>query len=56
MREQLLALAVGPDLGPRVLAARERSVVRHSPVRIDPHDGAEVIGEILGRIELEALG
>ena len=50
-----VAMAVGPDLRPRILLTDEGVVVGDRSVRIDAHDLAEIVGEILRRAELEAL-
>src|SRR6186713_3244107 len=49
-----IAMAVRPDFGTCILAD-EGIVLRDRPVGIDAHDLAEVAGEVLRRIELEAL-
>src|SRR5690606_21716099 len=47
--------AVGPDFILCVRLADKRIVLRDGAVSVDAYDGAQVIGEILGRVELEAL-
>src|SRR6185436_10245795 len=42
-----VAMAVRPDLGPRACAPDERIVFRNRAVRIDPHDLAERVAEVL---------
>src|SRR5690606_30844200 len=50
-----IAVPVGPDLGPSVLAIDERIVVRCGAIRIDPHDLAPVPGQILRIFHLKTL-
>src|SRR5215207_10237525 len=50
-----VAVAVGPDLRARIAAADEGVVLRHGAVRVDAQNLAQMTGEVLRRIELEAL-
>src|SRR6202795_4173023 len=50
-----IAVAVGPDLGLGVYLPDKGIVLRHGAVGIDAHDLAEMIGKVLGRLELKAL-
>src|SRR5512144_2331348 len=50
-----IAVAVGPDLRTRVVAADERIVFGHRAVWVDAHDLAEIVAEVLRRRELKAL-
>ncbi len=50
-----IAVPVGPNLGPGTRLAHERIVRGHGPVRVDAHDRAKVVREVLGGFELEAF-
>jgi hypothetical protein len=50
-----VAVSIGPDFRPRVVALHKRIVVRHRAVRRDPHHLAEMTGEILRRLQRVAF-